>query len=150
MLVVKVMQTGQASFSAARVALIGRHTGLRGPWRPTLHSGSAAAIATAPGTQPVAQSSPGFATPGSGPTQYRIDPGLQDLPSIPFLYFLSPPARTPPPPTGHRTVHLMGLGDAQGPILLPGASPFLMPSLPRSLNFIPVDCGGGKATKQRL
>lgn len=31
MLVVKVMQMGQASFSAARVALIGRHTGLRGP-----------------------------------------------------------------------------------------------------------------------
>lgn len=31
MLVVKVMQTGQASFSAARVALIGWHGDLRGP-----------------------------------------------------------------------------------------------------------------------
>lgn len=31
MLVVKVMQTGQNSFSAARVALTGRHSGRRGP-----------------------------------------------------------------------------------------------------------------------
>lgn len=31
MLVVKVMQTGQNSFSAARVALTGRHRGRRGP-----------------------------------------------------------------------------------------------------------------------
>lgn len=31
MLVVKVMQTGQASFSAVRVALMGRHSGRSGP-----------------------------------------------------------------------------------------------------------------------
>lgn len=31
MVVVKVIQTGQASFSAARVALMGRHSGRNGP-----------------------------------------------------------------------------------------------------------------------
>lgn len=31
MVVVKVIQTGQASFSAARVALMGRHSGRSGP-----------------------------------------------------------------------------------------------------------------------
>lgn len=64
---------------------------------------------------------------------------------VPFLSILQP--------LGHKAVHLWGLlesGGTLGPTILPGASPFLIPSLPWAPGFIPAGCGGGKATKQRL
>lgn len=66
----------------------------------------------------MAQSSPGFATPGSGPTQYRIDPGLQDLPSIPFLYFLESTSQDTPAPHRSQDCPSDGIGRCPGPYTL--------------------------------
>lgn len=175
MLVVKVIQTGQASFSAARVALMGWHSGRSGPLEAhtpatpsSSHSSSPWDKASASGP---ARSSPhpqalhahvqepsscachlpfkDFPTPGTPDTPTPQAPPAALLPPSGLLFSPHSSRKRPPLP-GPRTLPLTascGLdGVTGGPTDLPGASPSLVPPLLCSPSLIPAGCGGGKAT----